>query len=241
MSVNIAICDSDREIAQELKNLLIKHRPDLVAEMFYAAAELLERDEFYDLYFLDIQGISGLELAQNIRERQKNRGSRKSVIIFVTGYSCYMAAAFDVQAFHYLVKPLREEKFCEVLTKALEEISAAQHQAEDFVLLKIGGRHQKILLCTVLFLESNNKNVLWHTTEGTYEVQGTMEYFADTLGASFYRCHRCYLVNLAQIAAYSPNEIELVNGDKILLAQKKYPSFVKAYMAYAKGGGMVNV
>ena len=80
-----------------------------------------------------------------------------------------------------------------------------------------------------------------HTTEGIYEIQGKMDDFELAFGSSFYRCHRCYLVNLSKISSYRQNEIEIANGDKILLAYKKYSAFVKAYLSYAKRGGMVNV
>lgn len=61
------------------------------------------------------------------------------------------------------------------------------------------------------------------------------------LGNAFYRCHRCYLVNMEKICAYSADTIQVVGGDELILAQKKYTDFVKRYMRYAKDGGIVNV
>ena len=63
----------------------------------------------------------------------------------------------------------------------------------------------------------------------------------DKLSDSFYRCHRGYLVNLEKITAYSVDTIDLINGDSLILAQKKYSDFIKAYMRYAKDGGTTNV
>ena len=68
-----------------------------------------------------------------------------------------------------------------------------------------------------------------------------MDEFEKSLGTGFYRCHRCYLVNLAKISAYSPDGIQVINGEMVMLANKKYAAFVKAYLHYAKGGGIVNV
>lgn len=241
MNTKIAVCDSDREIAKEIKNLIALCKPDAYVKMFFSSEALVNYKEFFDIYFLDIKGISGLELAHQIREKEKLAGGQKSILIFVTGFSDHMAEAFDVQAFHYLIKPIKEEKFREVLGKAMEEAENKRKREENYVLLKIPNQKKKFLLRNILYVESGNKKVLVHTTEGTYEVQGKMEDFEQAFGNEFYRCHRCYLVNFSHISSYGKNEIELTNGDKILLAYKKYSSFVKSFLVYAKKGGLVNV
>jgi len=237
--MNIAVCDSDAEIAVEVRNLIADCIKSSV-KVFSSAKELLSDKDVFDIYFLDIKGISGLEIAHKIREKEKI-GDTKSVIVFITGYGEYMPEAFDVQAFHYLLKPIKVEKFFEVLKNAITEVKKRKYNEEVFILLKIQGRQKKFALKDILYLESNNKKVAFHTTEGIFEVLGKMEDFEQTLGNAFYRCHRCYIVNFSKIASYRQNEIELINGDKISVAYKKYSSFVKAYIAYAKTGGAVNV
>ena len=114
-------------------------------------------------------------------------------------------------------------------------------QQESYILLKFDNHQQKVALKDILYIESNNKRVSVHTMSNLYEVRGKMEDFELALGDLFYRCHRCYLVNFSKITAYNQNEIKVINGDKLLIAQRKYPAFVKAYLRYAKGGGIVNV
>ena len=46
---------------------------------------------------------------------------------------------------------------------------------------------------------------------------------------------------MEKICAYSADTIQVVGGDELILAQKKYTDFVKRYMRYAKDGGIVNV
>jgi hypothetical protein len=48
-------------------------------------------------------------------------------------------------------------------------------------------------------------------------------------------------VNFEKVAAYSVNSIRVLNGDSIIIAEKKYTDFVKAFLRYAKNGGIVNV
>ena len=66
------------------------------------------------MIFLDIQmeGRNGIETARAIRECD-----RKVVIVFVTAMREYVFEAFDVAAFHYLLKPIDEKKFTEVFDK----------------------------------------------------------------------------------------------------------------------------
>ena len=237
--MNIAVCDGDSLVAGQVKNL-IESRIKSPVKIFSSAEELLSDKTVFDIYFLDIKGVSGLEIARQIREREKN-GFAKSVIVFITGYDEYTLEAFDVNAFHYLLKPIDKGKFFKILDNAVKEIKIRKHNEENFILLKIQNRQKKVALKDIFYLESDNKKVVFHTAEGIFETQGKMEDFAKVLQDAFYRCHRCYIVNFAKISAYRQNEIELLNGDKILLAYKKYSSFVKAYLAYAKTGGAVNV
>ncbi len=100
---------------------------------------------------------------------------------------------------------------------------------------------KKVYLKDIFYIESANKKVIIHTKKGIMETYGKMEEWEQAAGGGFYRCHRCYLVNMEKIASYGIDMIETVNGDKLLLAQKKYTDFVRRYMNYAKNGGIVNV
>ena len=97
------------------------------------------------------------------------------------------------------------------------------------------------MLKDIYYIESANKKVIAHTSAGVLISYGKMEDFEKLTGGGFYRCHRCYLVNMEHITSYNVSTIQVANGDKLILAQKKYSDFVKQYMIYAKNGGIVNV
>ncbi len=243
MNIKIAVCDNSRESGDCLKDLIIRQKPGTRVQTFASAEELLALGEDFDIYFLDIKGVGGMELARRLRAQEQGR---RHIIIFVTGYRDYMEAAFDVQAFHYLVKPIDREKFAQVLEKACREAEFLHQQGEDYVLLKVRDREgemesRKVLLRDIRFVESNNKNVIFHTEGGAFSAQGTMEEFEERLGTGFYRCHRCFIVNMAKITAYNQREIQVAGGEVVMLAHKRYGAFVKEYLRYARGGGMVSV
>ena len=240
--MRIAVCDDDRAIREELFRLIQKQVSEADIMEYQSGEELINARGNFDIYFLDIEmgEVSGMDIARRIREQEDN-GRQRSIIIFVTGYREYMEAAFDVNAFHYLIKPIDTEKFSEVFKRAWKEAAVFYEQEKKYIIVKSSGTQQKILLKNIYYIESGNKKVIFHTTNGTLEVYGKMEELEKGLGNTFYRCHRCYLVNMEKISAYSADNIQVTNGDNLLLARKKYSDFIKTYMRYVKNGGIVNV
>lgn len=240
--MKIAVCDDDRAVREELARLIQGQAPDAELVQYQSGDEMVHNAGNFDIFFLDIKmgNVSGMDLARRIRERE-DRGRQRSIIIFVTGYRDYMEAAFDVNAFHYLVKPVDAEKFSEVFGRACREVSACGEQAKKYIIVKDAGTQRKLLLTDICYIESGNKKVIFHTADRTLEVYGKMEELENRLGSVFYRCHRCYLVNMKNISAYSADHIQVINGDRLPLARKKYSDFIKAFMRYAKNGGIVNV
>lgn len=240
--MKIAVCDDDRAIREELSRLIQKQGLEVDIVEYPSGEELINARGNFDIYFLDIEmgKVSGMDIARRIREQEEG-SRRRSIIVFVTGYREYMEAAFDVNAFHYLIKPIDTEKFSEVFNRAWKEASVSLGQAKKYIIVKSSGTQQKLFLKNIYYIESGNKKVIFHTTDGTREVYGKMEELENRLGNTFYRCHRCYLVNMEKISAYSADNIKVINGDNLLLARKKYSDFIKTYMRYVKNGGIVNV
>ena len=241
--MKIAVCDDDRAAREHIISLIREQAPDAEITAFANAEEMLSSQEDFHISFLDMEmgKISGLDAARQIRREQEKKGAAKSIIIFVTGYDKYMNDAFDVSAFHYLLKPINEEKLRAILDRALKELSSAYERTNRYILIKSRGIQQRVYLKDIYYIESANKKVIIHTAKGTPECYGKMEELEQMAGAGFYRCHRCYLVNMEKIASYSANTIRITNGETLILAQKKYSDFVKHYMKYAKEGGTVNV
>ena len=237
--MNIAICDNDKLLCCDIARLISERKPQATVQIFHASQELLSSSTVFPIIFLDIRGVAGLDIARAIRERERRQNRLREIIVFVTGYQEYMAAAFDVQAFHYLLKPIREDKFGEVLENAW--IEAANVHSKEAVLLKTDIGQVKIALADILFAESADKTVLVHTADKIFTVRATMESLTLAFGDNFYRAHRCYLVNMAHIVGYNNDTIRIVNGREILLAQKKHAEFVKTFLRYARRGGIVRV
>ena len=121
------------------------------------------------------------------------------------------------------------------------EINNSNNQLNKFILIKHLDTKRKVYLRDICYIESNNKKVIFHTNYGELEIYEKMDNLEKELGDTFFRSHRCYLVNMEKITEYNSNSIIVTNGDNLVLAEKKYSEFVKTYMRYAKNGGIVNV
>ena len=240
--MKIAVCDDDKKVREQMSSMIKRQAPDFDICQYTTGENMISAGIDHDIYFLDIEmgDISGIELAKKIRSEQGNSGKR-SIIIFVTAFREYMEDAFDVNAFHYLVKPIKEKKFAEVFQRAVKEVVTGDERREKYIIVKDGESKRKLLLREIQYIESSDRKVVFHMDNGLTETYARMYDLENELGDSFFRTHRCYIVNLEKVTAYSANSIQVLNGDSIMLAEKKYTDFVKTYLRYAKNGGIVNV
>ena len=118
--MNIAVVDDEKVILEQISGLVRKQMQDCCLDSYATGEEVLEAEKRLDIVFLDIQmgGMDGIETARRLRERQDD-----IVLIFVTGNREYVFDALDLYAFHYLLKPVDENKFREVLERAAREVA----------------------------------------------------------------------------------------------------------------------
>ena len=135
--MNIAVVDDEEAIREQISGFIKKRNPDFNISGFATGEGLLAAGKDFDIIFLDIQmeGMGGIEAARTLRQSGVD-----AVVIFITGIREYVFEAFDVSAFHYLLKPIEEQKFMEVLCRAAEEAGrtpapfpACSSTAFDFV------------------------------------------------------------------------------------------------------------
>lgn len=241
--MKIAVCDDDKIVRDDIVHLIKKHIPDVNVFTFVSGEELIDYGEDFDISFIDIEmeKMTGIDAAKKIRAKQERQGNPKSIIIFITKYSDYMESAFDVNAYHYLLKPIDNEKFVDVLKRAWKDAMIINERNNKYIMVKSFGVQHKIFVKDIYYIESNNKKVVIHTKDGIIASYGRMDELENLLGDEFYRCHRCYLVNMENISAYSADMVKVSNGDKLILAKKKHKDFVKKYTIYAKNEGFIYI
>ena len=236
--IRIAIVDDEKVIREQIKKLIEKRQIDCEIDTYGMGEDLLKAGKGYDIVFLDIQmdGMNGIDTARALRQNAEN-----TVLIFITGVKEYVFDAFDVAAFHYLIKPIEELKFYEVYDRAVLEVGKRKQQANGQLFVKTRNRNATFNQSDILYIESRAKKVEIHTKSDIVEAYAAIGELEKQLVGSFYRCHRGYLVNMAFITEYGYDSITLHNGETIILSKDKYSEFVKVYMRYLKNGGGIFV
>lgn len=233
--IEIAIVDDEKIVREEIEGLIRAVRQDCGIDSYSSGRAFMLSGKSYDIVFLDIclERESGIAVARKIRETSEN-----TVLIFVTGTKDYVFQAFDVAAFHYLLKPLDAEKFAQVFSRALKEAGKRKKEETEIFLAITRKRTCPIQKSSIYYVESRGKKAEIHTDRETIELYASLNSLEAELGCGFYRSHRGYLVNMAHVSEYQHDSILLNNGETVYLAKEKYQEFVREYMRYLKGGGI---
>ena len=237
--IRIAICDDEANTRAYLSSLIRAQSCPCEIVEYASASDCLADTREVDLLFLDIElapsgdRLDGMALARTIRERTTGP---QPVIIFVTGYERYVFDAFDVGAFQYLLKPVDEEKFAQVFTRAVAQIGTAREKPGPVLTLQSANASKTVPLDSICYIESSNHKVELHLKDGEFACYAKIGDLEVELQDQFFRIHKGYLVNLSYVDGYSKSEVTLTNGERLLLSKYKYQDFVKAYLHFLKRG-----
>lgn len=235
--MRIAICDDEKEIRNSIEKYVRLLHKNAEIVLFDNGISVLEYLEQIDILFLDIQMVQmdGMETARALRKTGNN-----SIIIFVTAIEEYVFQAFDVGAFHYLLKPIDHIKFIEVLERAVEEYQTRTFESKEsdanYIMIHSSGVHIKVMIHDIVYAEVFNRKVLIHKLDSDLEYYGKMSDLERVAGDNFFRPHRAYLINFKYVVKYDATTIYLDKGTA-LMAKQNYPKFVKMYMKYNQRKG----
>lgn len=227
----LAICDDNQADAAYLCSLLEKWEKGAEAALkieSFPSAEAFyfqyEEDKTFDLLFLDIEmgKMSGVELARKIRQ-----DDRRVQIIFITGYMEYIAEGYDVEALHYLLKPVTEEKLFGVLERASERLKAREKELH----LTVPGAVVRVALCEIRYLEVERNYVTIYGKEA-YRVKKTLNQLEEELDESFFRTGRSHIVNLHFVKKITKTQVILKDGTELPLSRKAYEAINRAMIQY---------
>ena len=226
-----AICDDRAEDAAFVGKLLTElsgtRGQEVRWEVFPSAESFLFRyaeDKTFDLLVLDIEmgGMDGVTMAKRVRAE-----NTAVQIVFITGYTDYIAEGYDVAALHYLVKPVREEKLFEVLDRA-----AAKLRSDSRALtLECGGEIFRVPLYEIRYLDVEKNYTTVHAKRD-YTVKKTLGALSDELDERFFRIGRAAIVNLSYIRRVTKTDAILSDGAAIPLPRGAYEALNRAIIAY---------
>ena len=231
MACHAAIVDdnkTDAEFVAGILNVWANDRQvDVRTERFISAESFLFRyadDKAWDILLLDIEmgAMDGVAMAKRVR--QDNEAVQ---IVFITGYSDYIAEGYEVAALHYLMKPVNKDKLFSVLDRALEK----RKQEERCLNLEAYGEMVRIPFYEIRYLDVHQNYVTVHA-KADYTVKRTLGDFEKELDERFSRVGRSMIVNLKYIQRVTKTDVYLSDGTVLPLPRGAYEPLNRAIIQH---------
>lgn len=229
MPITIALCDDDKSQIKALKQMLNEWKSNIILSEYNSAEQFLfdYPDVSCDLLLLDIEmgAMNGMELAKTLRSK-----GDMLPIIFITGFSEYIGDGYDVEALHYLIKPVDKKKLFQVLDRY-----ACRHKTDSKIILPSGDGSVLVASQDIMYLEAFGKKTQITLNSGKEIICSCgLGAAAEKLGKGFVSCHRSYVVNIGYISSISKTEVTMDNGNKLPLSRRSYDSVNRAFIDYYK-------
>ncbi len=230
MKYKIAICDdhdADRQYVLNLVNHWAVSSGHAVHTDCFASAESFlfhySEESDYDILLLDIEmgAMDGVTMAKRVR-----KNNEAVQIIFITGYSDYIAEGYEVAALHYLMKPVNRDKLFKVLDRAIEK----RRQEERCLNLETYGEMVRIPFYEIRYLDVHQNYVTVHA-KADYTVKRTLGDFEKELDDRFCRVGRGMILNLKYIQRVTKTEVRLSDGTVLPLPRGAYEPLNRAIIA----------
>ena len=231
MAYRVAIVDDSETDAQFVRDLLIdwseNRQLGIQSQIFSSSESFLFRyaeDKDWDILLLDIEmgAMDGVTMAKRVR-----RDNEAVQIVFITGYSDYIAEGYEVAALHYLMKPVDREKLLSVLDRAMEK----RRQQERCLILECAGELVRIPFYEIRYLDVRQNYVTVHAKED-HTVKRTLGDLEKELDNRFFRVGRSMIVNLSFIQRVNKTEMRLSDGTVLPLPRGAYEPLNRAIIQH---------
>lgn len=230
--MNIAIVE-DEEVHSSLLHRYLsawgEAREKAVRVWIYENAEsfLFDlEDRTSDAVFADIQmpGMNGMEMIRKLREKDG-----EMPVVFTSGLSDYLQEGYEVQALHYLIKPISEEK----VFACMDRICSRKDTREMYSVRTEDGM-ARLNLKEVNYCEAEGHYVRFLMTDGSEirVMKSISELEGELPGDVFVKCHRCYLCNLGNVKQILQDSVLFDNGGSVPVSRRMYRDLNRSFIAY---------
>jgi two-component system, LytTR family, response regulator len=158
---------------------------------------------------IDMPDLSGLALRESLMQ--------VPVCVFITSYPDYAAESFAVDAFDYLVKPIRRDRFAQMMSR-VETFFELTRKAQlfdlslggDTLFIKNGHEQLKLNLHEIMYLEGLRDYTRIVTTTRQYTVLSSIgNLLQHGPFGSFLRIHRSYAVQRHFIDRIGTQQVQI--------------------------------
>ncbi len=232
--ITVSICEDETYFMSELRKLLNEYcslrEIQTSILTFSNGEELLASNRVSDIILMDIKlpGDNGMKTVQRLRDIGNH-----SQVIFVTSFQQYVFRAFDVDAVHYILKPISAGKLFPAMDKAIKRISL--NSGKTFLITN-GTAASRIPLGDIIYCEALNHQITIHTLAERFQFFGTLDSVQEKLDDRFFRCHRSYIANMEHVTDKQPGIAVMAGGGRVLIARRKQSEFTRKLLEICRKG-----
>ena len=231
----IAICDDEMTslminkalTEQILEEENIEYSITTFDDMYSMLKGVSGSDCDYDLLLSDILavGMNGIEAAEEIRKL----GDRIP-IVFISSTAEFALDGYRVNALRYLQKPVDMNKLREALLEAYSNIGKKR---TDYLSFQVADKFYKVNYDDIIYLESMGRDTVVVTKEETINVHAKFsDMEAKMPSKNFIRCHRSYIVNMAEVKDIARYRFMTKDGVEIPISQLQYAEVKQAFINF---------
>ena len=229
--LRIAVVEDDKTYAAQLKEYLVRYgteKNQKISVALFPDGEDIVTDYSaeFDIILMDVEMtfMDGMTTAERIREKDN-----EVVIIFITNMPQYAIQGYKVDALDYVLKPISFFAFSQRIDRALTRVK--KKEATYITVAQKGGK-KKLNVDKICYVEVRDHDLIYHSTKGDIVTKSSMKEAEDTLGGTkFFRCNRCYLVNLEYVEDFRGNDVT-VASDVIQVSRARKKAFMDALNDY---------
>lgn len=230
--VSVAVVEDDPGYANRLKEYLKKYeeeyREPLTVTVYSDGDEIVEdyRGQF-DLILMDIEMrfMNGMTAAEQIRKQDS-----RVIIIFITNMAQFAIRGYAVDALDYVLKPVSYFAFSQRIRRAMERMKKRE---ERYVIVNTRNGVHKIPVSKLYWIESQGHRLTYHTIDESWESTTTSigKLEKELCGANFFRCNKCYLINLMHVTGIDKDDV-ILRDIRIPVSRSKKGELKKALIEY---------
>lgn len=209
---------------------------------FDASIDLIDSVEdgnSYDMFILDVimPEYNGIELGQKLRNISDDD---HLPIIYITSSTGYAVDSYEVRAFHYLIKPVEQEKLNSVLDNALHKLKAYDNNV--FPLRTRNGSFS-VHYNDIYYVELTGRLLHFVCRDNTMDSVTIPGSFKEAVAGlcedeRFFLCGASLLVNLEHIKSIDKNEVIFSADNRISIPRTARRTLYSAWLDYCLEGGM---
>jgi len=174
-------------------------------------------DEIDGLYFLDLElnaDMNGLQLAEKIRKLDP-----RGFIVFITSHAerSHLTFKYKVEAMDYITKDTLDisEQIRGCIDNAYALYTAKPSPLHNKYVIKTSdSRFVSLERSKILYFEATGGHMVYVNSEDSrYLFSGKLKEIHKSLGNDFFRCHKSFLVNIANITELCTEQNKVLFGE----------------------------